>query len=346
MEIRVRNVNSAFKVLKRSVAEDDGLWLETAPRGTPTLEYYEPVLTHYASPEERVLFDPVRDANPFFHFFEALWILDGREDVAFLQQFNSNIANYSDDGNTFHGAYGQRIRNWPSSHTGPEIDQLKAVIAKLRDENTTRQAVISIWNPDYDLLAKSKDIPCNDLILFKIREGALHTRVICRSNDVVWGAYGANVVQFSTLHEFVARAVGVKVGPYTQYSDSYHIYHEREDWKRIAADKSIQIDPYNKGTVRPFPLFRIQESWLGWLDALREYMQHPDKREVASFTYFADVARPMYCAWKVWKDQTRTKNQRINAAVYILQNDCMASDWRLACTEWLERRMQHATDEV
>jgi len=51
-------------------------------RAGGTLEYPEPVCTVYERPFERVLFDPVRDANPFFHLMEALWMLAGRRDVA------------------------------------------------------------------------------------------------------------------------------------------------------------------------------------------------------------------------------------------------------------------------
>jgi hypothetical protein len=58
---------------------------------------------------ERVLFDSVRDANPFFHFMEALWILAGRSDVEWLAQWLPSIADYSDDGVSFHGAYGMRL---------------------------------------------------------------------------------------------------------------------------------------------------------------------------------------------------------------------------------------------
>jgi hypothetical protein len=36
-----------------------------------------PVMSVTSIPTERVLFDPARDANPFFHLFESLWMLAG-----------------------------------------------------------------------------------------------------------------------------------------------------------------------------------------------------------------------------------------------------------------------------
>lgn len=347
MEIRVRNVNDAFKHLKHLVEHaNETVWLNISPRGIATIEVHEPVLTHYACSEERVLFDPTRDANPFFHFFEALWILDGRSDVAFLAQFNSNIVHFSDDGVTFHAPYGHRMRVGATADCDEkEHDQLVSVIHKLRADHDTRQAVIQIWDHNTDLNALSRDIPCNDMIFFKIRDNKLKMRVMCRSNDIVWGGYGANVVQFSTLHEFVARAVGVEVGEYIQYSDSFHVYAERDDWKRIMSDGRDHRDPYRTGAVTPYPLLTDGESWSDWLTTLTECLNYmrPGAAPMPSFheRFFDAVAVPMYRAWRIWKDEGRTKNERIGSAVYMLETFCMASDWRRACVEWLNRRKEH-----
>src|SRR5690349_12870351 len=105
--IHAQNVNEALQVgmqLLKTSGE------EMFSRNGPTVEYPGPVTTTYYLPWQRVLFDPLRDANPFFHFMEALWILAGRNDVAFLDRFNSQMKRYSDDGKVFHGAYGHRMR--------------------------------------------------------------------------------------------------------------------------------------------------------------------------------------------------------------------------------------------
>ena len=344
MEIRVRNINDAFLRLKEEVGNNPSVWFEIAPRGIPTLEYYEPVLTHYTLPQERVLFDPVRDANPFFHFFEALWILDGREDVGFLERFNSNIASFSDNGTTFHAAYGHRIRcGVHVAHEEESHDQLKDVIHTLSQDHDTRQAVLQIWDHRADLCVKSKDIPCNDLIFFKIRGGQLHMRVLCRSNDMVWGGYGANVVQFSTLMEFIARAVDVEVGTYTQYSDSFHVYSQRDDWKKIIASKEVHPDPYRRGIAKPYNMFEgvKSEDWLEWLDELHFFLENPMRPNIVT-PYFTQVARPMWRAWNIWKDDSRKRHERIEAARYVLHHECMAHDWALAGTQWLGRRIEGA----
>ena len=43
-----------------------------------------PVTIHYLNPKEHVLLNPIRDANPFFHLMEAMWMIAGRDDSAFL----------------------------------------------------------------------------------------------------------------------------------------------------------------------------------------------------------------------------------------------------------------------
>ena len=49
---------------------------------------------------------------------------------------------------------------------------------------------------------------------------------------MLWGAYGANAVHMSVLQEYVATALNVSIGTYTQMSDSLHIY-ENKQWKKL-----------------------------------------------------------------------------------------------------------------
>jgi hypothetical protein len=344
-KIVARNVNDAFKFFRTLLARDESLWRKIAPRGLPTLEWRGPFTTEYQCPTERVHFSASRDANPFFHFFEALWILDGRSDVAYLAQFNSNISSFSDDGISFHAPYGHRLRRTPNNAGGhgrwaPPLDQIREAIKLLRADHDTRQVVLSIWDPVRDLGAKTKDVPCNDLVMLKIRDGALDMTVCCRSNDAVWGCYGANVVQFSTIQEFVALAVEVKVGRYRQLSDSFHFYHERDDWKRIR-DVNDDVNPYESG-MRSHTLMHSDthyDNWLGQLNLFthdRLFDYHGDLDP-----FFTTVAIPLLTAWRAYKDKDTlpTKNQRIDLAQVALCV-CQADDWRVACWNWLERRRE------
>jgi hypothetical protein len=187
-----------------------------------------PVTTAYLAPCERVLFSPERDANPFFHLMESMWMLAGCNDVAFPSYYSKQLASYSVDGQTLHGAYGHRWRN----HFG--YDQIEQAIADLKADPDSRRVIIQMWDATVDgrsTEANAKDRPCNDMVKFQaIPAGngyyCLNMSVFCRSNDAVWGAYGANAVHFSYLHEYVASAVGMSVGTYFQISDNLHVYDQ------------------------------------------------------------------------------------------------------------------------
>lgn len=321
LNITVKNVNEALPVaalhLKRS-------GVEVESRGMRVLEYPKPVCTTYMNPLERVLFSNDRDANPFFHFMEALWILAGRKDVAWLTQFNKRMIEFSDDGEVFHAPYGYRLRH------GFGFDQIQHVITVLKTKPDTRQAVLSIWDPVKDLNVKSKDIPCNDTIFLKIHNGKLDMTVCCRSNDMLWGAYGANVVQFSTLQEYIARMVGVRVGVYRQMSDSFHVYLDDAGgkcWDRVKNVGLSVIDYYAR--IRPYPLMEIPARWDSDLFV---FLDNPLTTGGLTEPYFKEVAQPMYSAWKTYKSGDKEGALKIADLI-------KAEDWAMACRRWIKRRI-------
>ena len=107
--LEVRNVNEALPAALE-LLEKDGI-SETSRNG-PVLRIPYPVTIAYKRPWERVLFSNARDANPYFHLFESMWMLAGRNDLGWIQQFNSRMSEFSDDGISLHGAYGYRWRKW------------------------------------------------------------------------------------------------------------------------------------------------------------------------------------------------------------------------------------------
>ncbi len=333
LTIEVRNVNEALPIALLHLKENG---VSRDSRDGPVLEYPEPVATTYLFPEERVLFSESRDANPFFHLFEALWIIHGRNDVKFLTHFNKQMAQYSDDGVTFHAPYGYRLR----AHFGEPgfHDQISIVIDKLRENPNDRQAVLQIYDTNVDLSVKTKDVPCNDMVFLKIRDNKLHMTVCCRSTDVLWGAYGANVVQFSMLQEYIAGNIGCFMGTYTQISDSFHVYTEKDVYKKC---KDIPLlsdnNPYYH--MGAYPMFHEatpaefdhdlslmfhQYDHYGDIDATYAKFRTP---------FFIDVVLPMWAAW-----QTHKSGSTDTAIAWASHID--AEDWRIACTDWLRRRMK------
>lgn len=206
---------------------------ELSPRGKKIKELH-PAVIEYTNPYNRVTFLKERKINPFFQLAEALWILLGRADVAFLTKYNKNMANFSDDGVYFNASYGERLRNWglnsPRGFVFTPIDQLRDAYRKLEADHDTRQAFATIGSPRFDdaeyTLNGGKDIACNREIYFKIRDNKLDITVSNRSNDVHWGTWGANLNQFATIQEMMAAWLNIEVGTYYHIPDSLHIYTE------------------------------------------------------------------------------------------------------------------------
>lgn len=194
------------------------------------------------NPSYRCVYGNGRNINIFFLLQEAIWIWLGRKDVSTLTPFNENMSNFSDDGKTFHAPYGFRLRNYgipsdvetfnslrqqnnQSTLNFPEqgIDQIRECILMLSQNSSDRRVVANIWNPVLDLNFKCKDIPCNDMLMFKIRDEKLHLTIQNRSNDLHWGL-PTNVFQFSFILEIMSCILGVEVGTQTHNSQSLHVY--------------------------------------------------------------------------------------------------------------------------
>ena len=287
-----------------------------------------PAMSVYRFPMERVLFDPDRDCNPFFHLMESLWMLAGRNDVAFLEHYNKRMKEFSDDGTAFNGAYGHRWREHFMN------DQLVEAIGMLKHSKTTRRVVMGMWDPGYDLGTPSKDIPCNTHIYFRTLGDRLDMTVCCRSNDAVWGAYGANAVHFSILHEFVARAAGLRQGLMYQLSNNFHIYEHH--WHMLdVPTRTFEPYCYKEGLV--IPLFENQEEWVLFLEDCEtmDFNSHP----VFHTDFFNKIVRNCVSAWNWYK------NGNINAALSTTALMPMC-DWRIAMESWLIRRIPKGAHDV
>lgn len=350
--IQARNVNQALKQGLLHLFHDG---IEEPSRNGPVLVAPGPVTTTYERPTERVLFSPQRNANPFFHMMEALWMLAGRNDLAWPVQFNKNFSGYSDDGETCWGAYGWR---WQSFFG---YDQLPEIVEELQRNPDSRRCVLSMWNAapspgSLDVVrdtqwpsasdlhrarAGGKDVPCNTHAYFDRRGpgGALNMTVCNRSNDIIWGAYGANAVHFSVLQEFLAAAIGCPVGVYRQMSNNFHMYTElypqivtKGTMRELGGD-AVFSDHYNHGEeLTPMPLVNCGDI-TAWLVDLEDFMADPLGDVVYLDAFFDKVAAPMYIAWHEYK--ATNFHTALTAANHIA-----APDWRLACVQWLERRKE------
>lgn len=303
-------------------------------RNGPVAVLDEPVTTVYRRPCERVLFAEGRVPNAPFHLMESLWMLAGRNDATFLDQFISDFsARYAEpDPNNMgiqHGAYGFRWRRWFRGDFGVE-DQLDEVVRRLRNNAEDRRVVVQMWDAAADLLEEHtgqlRDVPCNLVAVPRVVRGRLDLSVTCRSNDMIWGAYGANAVHFSVLQEYLAARIGVDVGAYRQISLNMHAYADSLE-KHPLPGRMMNLYLGDDAAVRHRPLVDDPVSFDRELHHFLEAGPHGTTYYRNEF--LSTVARPVWAA-AAWKRAGEPSRARAAAA------RCAASDWRLGTAMWLD----------
>lgn len=192
-------------------------------------------------PLDRYILNPARKPSLAAQIIETAWVLSGRGDIETLLPYLPRAADFSDDGKTWRGAYGPRIRRWGG-------DQLARVIGLLNEDPMTRRAVISLYDPEIDM-KHGKDIPCNNWLHFTKRGGFLNLSVAIRSNDVIWGWSGINQFEWSVLLEVVAHYTQSSPGSITYFVGSQHIYSHHFERARKIASSALRVT--DRGTPAP-----------------------------------------------------------------------------------------------
>ena len=326
--IAARNVSDGLYLTKLSLLE---VGKKENTRNGWVLEFPTPFCVTYTHPTERVLFYPERDANPFFHLMESLWMLAGRNDVEWISKYNKRISDYSDNGRTFHGAYGHRWRNHFRGGPKEFKDQLDQVMIRLHKFPNDRRAVVSMWDPNVDLVMHNdgKDYPCNTQIFFSKRGKVLNMTVINRSNDIVWGLFGANAVHMSMLQEYMAARTESEVGTYIHFSNNAHAYLDTlEKIKDMQPDyESYLIIGDDASQYHSQPLV---DNWLTFDEELALWFRN-EEVNVFENKFLSLTAFKVREGWHFWKQKN------INKAIEICKT-IEDRAWRKACVEWLERR--------
>lgn len=177
---------------------------------------------------------PIAQRNLSYRFMyaEAAWILSGSNDAADIIPYCKNIVKYLDEGsNKFFGAYGP-----------PVISQLPYIAKTLKNDPTSRRAVLTIWRP---APPNSKDIPCTISLHFMFRSGRLHTNVYMRSSDAWWGL-PYDVFNFSCITAMLSLMLWKPpLGRLMITHGSLHIY---ERFANQAKELTLMIPALNETT--------------------------------------------------------------------------------------------------
>lgn len=350
---------------------------KTPTRAGTCLSIEEPVTITYLQPQRRVLFGSGRDANPFFHMIEALWMLAGRNDIKHLEYYNSRVKDFSDDGETWYGAYGARWRH-PTHFryhcglpTNPDFtkDQIERTIRLLKSNPNNRRIVITMWLPtDYERVESMpdcKDVPCNTEVMFRCRQSPhmtpvtvngvrgyvpegndtyLDMTVINRSNDLVWGTLGSNYVTFSMLQEYIACSLGWEVGHYHQVSNNQHVYVDSLGTNNFNPERLLE-GAADYWTESPnFPLLKEYSPQRMFTPEGKVGFDDGLGRLFSGPPTAHDLmgasSNPflLNTVWPMVAAWHYHKQREYDDTALATANKIQADDWRLACQQWLKRR--------
>lgn len=203
-----------------------------APRGMGVKAIYNKTLVF--DPVRPIIMPVGRRLSYRFMFAEAHWILSGSDRVEDIAPYNKHIAQFSDDGVTYFGAYGPKI-----------LQQVPYVVNALNKDQDTRQAIINIWR---ESPPPTKDVPCTLNAQFRIEHGwsepVLHSTVVMRSSDA-WLGLPYDIFNFSMLQRTIANGVGAQPGVLVYFLMNGHLYDRDEDTAEeiVIAGKDIPPQP-------------------------------------------------------------------------------------------------------
>lgn len=306
----------------------------------PVIVVPRPVITSYKYPKQHVLLTPYRDANPGFHLIEALWMLAGRQDAKTLDFYIKDFGKRYGHNGIIPDAYGYR---WRSAF---KEDQLAEVIAQLRDNRETRQAVLQMWSANHDLKSTVAK-PCNLSVMFRIRNNStLDMTVSNRSNDVLFGLYGANAVHFAILHEYVAAMTGALLGTYYHWSNDFHIYTAEYDKLKRKLETSglkgvlwpLLATPgeYEKTT----PLVGVPAAFRPDLERLWDHLDILHSK--GTVQPFAAPLNPFLAGAYYIAAAFAYHKQKNPEGIAQALAEVPMDDWRRATQEWMNRRYERA----
>jgi len=180
----------------------------------------------------------VSEARPFrldFAIAQVIWALSGSDELEPLAFYHHRGSEFSDNGSTVRSAIGRRVFR---SRNG---DQMLQAIDKIRNDPSTRRALIQIYLPE-DLFLPSRDVSCTGSIHLLARGSQLHAVGQMRSQSATV-VLPYDLFLLTMLHEFASVCVGLELGTYWHVCNSAHIYEdEMNSTKTLLEERPIAVE--------------------------------------------------------------------------------------------------------
>jgi len=208
----------------------------SSPRNLPTFEI-PPIQLVLANPRRRVLTSVSRKWRLPLAIGEFCWHLSASNELSFIRHYSDRWSEFADDERTIRGScYGYRL--FRGGERSPS--QWETAHKLLRQDPSTRRAVLLTSQPLADGDITAKDVACATSLQFLLRDGQLDAVLHMRSNDAFWGL-PYDVFLFTMLQELFAAELNVELGRYYHSIGSLHLYQ-----RHVRAAKTV-LDDSNWG---------------------------------------------------------------------------------------------------
>jgi thymidylate synthase len=199
---------------------------------------------------------------------ELLWFLSGDTNIAYLKENGVSIWDeWADEKGDLGPVYGYQWRSWPAAD-GSSIDQIRKLMANLKNNPDSRRHIISAWNVAcVDEMALP---PCHTMFQFYVANGKLSCQLYQRSADIFLGV-PFNIASYALLTLMIAQVLDLKPGEFIHTFGDAHLYSNHLDQVELQLARSpkhlprMQINP----AISDIFAFRYDDF------SLADYEHHP-----------------------------------------------------------------------
>ena len=190
---------------------------------------------------------------------ELLWFIRGDTNIGYLNEHGVKIWDeWADESGELGPIYGRQWRSWPDP-AGGEIDQLAAIVERIRRRPDSRRHVISAWNPTTlpdERLGPAENVahgrmalaPCHTMFQFWAAEGRLSLQLYQRSADCFLGV-PFNIASYALLLMMVAQVTGLKAHEFIHTFGDAHLYLNHLEQART----QLEREPFGLPQMRLNP---------------------------------------------------------------------------------------------
>jgi thymidylate synthase len=168
---------------------------------------------------------------------ELLWFLSGDTNVKSLRENGVTIWDeWADADGELGPIYGAQWRAWPAAG-GKTIDQIGALMDRLRRDPDSRRLIVSAWNVAE--LPRMALAPCHVMFQFYVAEGRLSCQLYQRSADVFLGV-PFNIASYALFTHMVAQQADLAPGEFIWTGGDCHLYANHLE----QADEQLAREPF------------------------------------------------------------------------------------------------------